>query len=546
MSVGTAGAAALTRHQRATRSVVARRTGRKAVRSGVLWGYIFGVSIASSALTYSKFYKTPSQRDELAATYGANKAVAALFGPAPRLQTVAGFTAFKVSMTLMVLGGIWGLLTATRLLRGEEDAGRWEVLLTGQTTRGGAVGQALVGVLGGVAALWTITALLAALAGRASSVDLAPGPMSFLALAMVSTAVVFAAVGACTSQLAATRRQAAGYAAVVLGVSYGVRMIADAGIGVHGLIWLSPLGWVEQLGALTAPDPWPLLLILGFSAAVGALAVGLAGRRDLGSSALPDRARPRPRLALLSRQVTFTARLAGPVAAAWIVAVAVTGFLLGMVAKSASGTLSGSAKEVLSRLGASGSEAYLGVAYLVVAVLVAFAAAGQLAAARTEEAEGRLDNLLVRPVSRPAWFAGRMGVSLLLLVACGVVAALCTWFGAATQHSGIGIGSLLQAGINVVPPAMCVLGIGAVAFGVWPRATAAVAYTVVGWSLLIEVAGGFGPTTHWLLDTSIFHQMAAAPAVPPDWSVAAVMASIGVVGSVAGGVCLRHRDLQGY
>ncbi len=38
-------------------------------------------------------------------------------------------------MFLMVLGAVWGLLTATRLLRGEEDAGRWELLLAGQTTR---------------------------------------------------------------------------------------------------------------------------------------------------------------------------------------------------------------------------------------------------------------------------------------------------------------------------------------------------------------------------------------------------------------------------
>ena len=38
-------------------------------------------------------------------------------------------------MILSVIGGVWALLTATRLLRGEEEEGRWELLLTGQTTR---------------------------------------------------------------------------------------------------------------------------------------------------------------------------------------------------------------------------------------------------------------------------------------------------------------------------------------------------------------------------------------------------------------------------
>ena len=139
-------------------TVVAWLTTRKAVRSGVIWGYIFGVAIASSAVSYTRIYKTPAQREALAAAYGANKATSALFGPAPQLQTVAGFTVFKISMTLMILGAVWGLLTSTRLLRGEEDNGRWELLLAGQTTRSGAAAQALGGLGAGVVTLWAVTA----------------------------------------------------------------------------------------------------------------------------------------------------------------------------------------------------------------------------------------------------------------------------------------------------------------------------------------------------------------------------------------------------
>ncbi len=131
---------------RSPRTVVAGQTARKAVRSGIIWGYIFGIAIASSAISYTTIYKTQAQRNALATAYGSNKATSALFGPAPGLQTVAGFTVFKISMTLMILGAVWGLLTSTRLLRGEEDGGRWELLLTGQTTRRGAVVQAFAGL----------------------------------------------------------------------------------------------------------------------------------------------------------------------------------------------------------------------------------------------------------------------------------------------------------------------------------------------------------------------------------------------------------------
>ena len=130
------------------------------MRSGAVWGSVFGLAIASSALSYTKLYRTQAQRNALASAFGSNKATAALFGPAPQLQTVAGFTVFKIGMTLLILGAVWGLLTSTRLLRGEEDEGRWEVLLAGRRPGGRPTGQALCGLAAGVVTLWAVTALI--------------------------------------------------------------------------------------------------------------------------------------------------------------------------------------------------------------------------------------------------------------------------------------------------------------------------------------------------------------------------------------------------
>ncbi len=152
-------------------SVVAAFSTRKAVRSGVLWGYIFGVAIASSEITYGRIYKTAAQRDALAATYGTSKAMSALFGPAPQLQTVSGFTVFKISMTLMILGAVWGLLTSTRLLRGEEESGRWDLFLCGQTTRAGAAAQVIAGLGAGLATLWGVTATITIVSGQLSALE---------------------------------------------------------------------------------------------------------------------------------------------------------------------------------------------------------------------------------------------------------------------------------------------------------------------------------------------------------------------------------------
>lgn len=530
-------------------AVAGLRTARRAVRSGALWGYVFGVTVASSAYGYTTAYRTPGQRARVAALFGSNPGLAAVNGPARQIQTVAGYTVWKSFMFLIIVGAVWGLLTGTKLLRGEEDAGRWELLLAGQTTRRRAAAQAVAGLGAGLAALWALTAVITVVAGQLPRVGIAAGPALYFALALVTPAAMFLAAGALASQLAATRRQAAGYAGAVLGACYALRLVADSGTGLAWLRWATPLGWTEELQPLTLPRPLALLPIAGLAAVLGGLAVYLAGVRDVGAGVLPERGGARPRTRLLAGPACLAARLERPALLAWAAAIGAWALLLGYLARQGGSMLtsSSSVERVVTRLGAHGAGAadYLGFTFLTVAWLVAFIAAGQVAAARAEEAEGRLEHLLVRPVSRAAWLAGRAAVAAMAVAVGGLLAGLLAWAGAASQDTRVSLPSLLAAGINVVPPALCILGIGVLVMGVWPRATSAVTYGLLAWSLLIELSGGFFSSSHWLLDTSVFHHVAASPAVSPDWVSAAVLAAIGAAAAVAGGAAFRRRDLVG-
>ena len=523
-------------------------TARRAVRSGVIWGYVFGATIASSAISYTKLYRTVADRAALAAAFGSNNATSALFGPAPHLETVGGFTVFKSSMTLLIAGAVWGLLTSTRLLRGEEDNGRWELLLAGPTTRPKAASQALAGLGAGVFALWSVTAAITVVVGLNGAVHTTFGGALYCALAMVAAAAMFLAVGAVTSQLAATRRQAASYAATVLGVAYGLRLVADAGVGLHWLIWVSPLGWAETLQPLTTPQPLGFVPIAAFTGVLALMAVQLAGRRDVGASIWPDRVRSEPQVRLLASPVGLALRMLRPAVVGWLVAIGLSGLLYGLIARSAGTTIAGSSVEqVLSKLGAPGTgvTALLGVCFLILTVLVGFVAAGQITATRSEEADGRLDHIVVRPVLRERWLAGRLLLATFAVVAAGVVAGLGCWLGAASQHAGVSLPTLLGAGLNVVPPAIAIGGVGVLAFGLRPRATTAVTYGVLAWSVLVVVVGGIGAANHWILDTSVFHHMTAAPDVSPDWAANGVMVGVGIATATVGLLAFRRRDLQG-
>ncbi len=98
--------------------------------------------------------------------------------------------------------------------------------------------------------------------------------------------------------------------------------------------------------------------------------------------------------------------------------------------------------------------------------------------------------------------------------------------------------------MNLVPPAIFVLGLGVLSLGFAPQAVSFVTYGFVAWSFLLELIGGIIGLNHWLLDTSLFHQISAAPAANPNWAANAVIVGLGLLGVLAGATRFLRRDLQ--
>jgi putative exporter of polyketide antibiotics len=80
----------------------------------------------------------------------------------------------------------------------------------------------------------------------------------------------------------------------------------------------------------------------------------------------------------------------------------------------------------------------------------------------------------------------------------------------------IGLPTMLGAGLNVVPTALVALGVGAVVLSVAPRAAARSVYSVVIWSLLVDLVASLISGLKWLEHVSVFHYMALAPAQDPE------------------------------
>jgi ABC-2 type transport system permease protein len=527
---------------------VATLTARRAARSGAAWGLLFGVLIFNEAVTYHTSSPTPQARADIVRTFGDNAAFAAILGPARRLDTAAGFVSWRLLALLVWVGAIWGLLTATRLLRSEEDAGRWELLLAGRTTRGRATAQAIAGLGVGWLVLWALSAALTVAAGSRSTVGFSTTGSLLYATAATASAAMFLAIGALTSQLAATRRQANGLAALVFTAAYLIRLIADSVDGAGWLRWASPIGWIEELQPLTGAQPLALVPIVLLVAATAGLAIHLAGRRDAGAAVLARRAPARARTRLLDSSSLLVVRLERWVALAWIGGLALTGAIFGITAGvAAQGNVAvDEIERTVGRLGAhpaSATAAWIGYEFLYLAALLTFAAAGQIAAMRGEEADGHLDHLLARPLDRRAWLAGRLGFGTAFIIAAALATSLAAWAGLASGSGGVGLGPMLQAGLNLVPPALLVLGLGTLLLGVAPRVAMPLLYALVLWSFLIEIVGTSITSRQWLLDTALLTHVGPVPAASPDWPAMAILTGLGLIAALAGLATFARRDL---
>ena len=537
-------------HFRSPQTVIARFVARRNLRSATLWALVFGGYLASKAIGFADTYPTLAGREKAVALFTNNVGIKMILGPIRHADSVGGYAAWNTFGAMVIIGSIWAMLLATKTFRGEEDAGRWELLASGQTTARRAAANALAGLVACLGLFYVVCAATFSLVGRTHSVNFNVGAALFFALSVVVGVGIFMVIGALASQILPTRSRAASVTATIFGVCFLLRGIADI-TSAHWLLNITPLGWVEKLQPLANPQPIWLLPIAVFILAAAGLTIFLAGQRDLGEGILADKDTAKPHIALLKSPLLATVRLTRANSLGWLASIFGTALLYGLLTKSAAQAFSqsASAAKLLNRLAHQSQlasiTAFLGVVFFLQMVFIMAYAASSLAAIRRDEAEGYLDNFVVRPYSRLRWLWGRVCLSTTVIIIAGLLTTLGVWIGAASQHSSLPIHTLLLAGVNSLVPAVVVVGVGLLAFGLRPRLTSLLAYGVLAWSFLIEMVSSGISLNHWILDTSVLNHMSLAPAGGPKWSTNLALVVLAVVISLIGAMAFRSRDLQG-
>ncbi len=524
-------------------SAIARRRFAAGRVRDLCFAAFFFVYAWGQTSAYGSTYPTMQDRIDFAKTFGDNKSVRLFYGVPHDLLTAGGYAAWRVAGVLAIFAAAWGVLAAVRSMRAEEDLGHEELLLSQPVGRRISFVASIAAGIAGAAILWLAVWLGLVVAG------LPAGESALFALGLASVGLVSLGVGAVVSQLAATRRLALELGAGVLGLAFVLRVIADTASSLDWVRWLTPLGWAEELRPFAGSRPAVLLLLLGAAAVLIVAARWIAMRRDVGVGFVQVSDTKEPDPALLSSPTALALRDERGRLVAWLIGGGFFAVIIGLLADSVSSTnVSEGLNQQLQKLGVSSvtsASGYIAFSFLIFILMVSLFTTSQIAAARHEEADERLETLFAQPVGRGRWLAGRLALAVSGAVLLALVIGFLTWAGAASVGADISLGDMLGAGANCLPIALLFLGLGALAFSLVPRATSGITYGLVLAAFVWELFGSLLDLPNWTVNLTPFHQVALVPAESFKAGAAIAMVVIAALAMLASVRLFERRDLTG-
>ncbi|WP_435748647.1 ABC transporter permease [Microbacterium sp. PMB16] len=499
----------------------------------------------------TRSYATLEDRQNILAAALANPVIL-MFRGLPSGSSEGQFIAFQILPWLALLAALMSTFLAVRHTRGDEEAGRSELVWsTPAGRRMPTIATIVHGILANV-----VLAALTALALLATGLPAAGSVIA--AAAAGATGIAFLGIGLLAAQLIRTARGANSLTVWVLVAAFLIRGVGNAtgtpsddlsSMTSSGVAWLSPFAWAEQTRPYDADLIGPVFLGLGLGVVLAAASVALQSLRDIDASFVAERrGRAAARPALASPHALVWRLTSGSIVG-WAIGGAVTGILattLGGVVDQISAE-NPAVTEVLEKIGgATGGleQVVITVFFTLLGILAACCAVQTVVRARQEEARGTVEALLATPVGRVRWLADHVIVgtaAVLIVVAAAVLAA---WIGIwSTDADGALYRIVAVAGLGQVVAASVFTVLTALVFVLVPRATIGLAWTLV---LVATMLGMFGPLfglPEWTANISPF---AVTPVVDGDgvdvrglwWLVLAVAA-----GAAASLALMRRREL---
>ena len=510
---------------------------RDRVRMAV-WVAAIVLLVVATVASVKGLYPNQAELDKAALASKDNAAAIIFNGPVQSLDTVGGQVAFQTGTFGLILMGLMSVFILGRLTRGEEEAGRSELLRSLPVGRDSLAAAALVTV----AAMNVVTGVLVALSLVALGLP-ATGSVVF-GLSFTAVGLLFAAITLTVAQVTENTRVVYGIGGIVLGAAFVLRAVGDIGNGA--ISWLSPIGWAQKTRPFAGEAWWPFLVIVGATALFARVAIALSRRRDLGTGLVPPRPGRARAARSLGRPLGLAMRLQRGSLIGWSAGLAVLAVAYGSITNSINDFVQDN-KSLSDLIAAQGhgtlTEQYVAMSFRILALVAAGFAIQSALRIRSEETGTRAELVLATPVSRVrfAWshlliaFGGTLAVMLLLGLTFGVADA------AVTNDAGA-VGQAIVAALAFAPAVWLLAAFSVALIGLAPRATA-LAWALLAVCFVIGMLGQLLDLSHWVQDLSPFQHVPSYPAADLHVLPIAALVVITAALTAAGLAGLRRRDI---
>ncbi len=506
-------------------------------RGTLIWMLALIAMMVGTAGSIAGLYPTPEKIHSYAQAATAGDALVAINGRVEGIDSLGGIIQDEFGFLAAFLLPLLGISLVAQATRREEEAGRLEALLGGTVARHVPV---LAGLLLATAAIF-VTAIAFAVGLVAFGV---PAARSVLyAASLGALAFVFAGLAALLAQVTLHSRGVYLWGLLTLAAAYLLRGVGD--VTKTWVTWLSPLGWAEKAAPFGDMRWWTLLIPLAVGGLLAALAVVVAGRRDLGSSLLRGGAGSGRATTWLRSPLGLATAIHRPEFLGWLAGALVLAGMMGALAKQFVDAVLGNPAmaEALGVSGAKPADEMIALTQLYIAIIATGYVVQAVGSLRSEETAGRLEMRLSGTLSRMGWLGAHGLVIVTGLVAIVVVSSVVLAAGIAwSMGTAADLGLVLGAGAAYLPAELLLGGLALALFGLQPRALPA------GWAALAFVAfiAFLGPGLKlpaWLLDLSPTTHVGNPPLGTVEAPPLVVLGAIAAVLAIAAAVGFRRRGV---
>ncbi len=474
------------------------------------WGLGLGALMATVFAAVPSAFATPAAK---AAIVSLGSSFAWIAEPI-KIDTAGGYATWKYGITILAVV-IWPLLAGTGMLRGEEERGSMDVLLSLPRGRLRVALEKLAAMWTGLLAMGLVIGLLAFAGASKVSSDLSLGAALAFGLNLSLICGVFGSIAVLVSQFTQERRTASGLTAGILLIAIVVDMVHRV---VPNTVWLSQLSPVYYYNLSKPLVPGyginfgGILVMIGLSVILSGAAIWLFTRRDVGGVVgapglmhLPQRS-PQPTRALPQSDWSLRSvysRSLGMIATStfwWTLAIAGFSAWMVVIVKQTAAQLKSLLQDSAAladflKLGGSDSTtnaSLFSAFFIFMPVLLMAFAVTQANRWSADEEDGLLEIVLSTPQRRLSVLLGRFAALATATIFISVLTLVATAATSAATGVILDGGNLAAATLSMIPLGLLVAAIGYL-FAGWLRAavdTGLLSFLLVIWFFISFVGPG--------------------------------------------------------